>query len=231
MTSSRVPQRWLLSINITEYDPELIQFYNQKGFVLENRENSANDPAYLEASLSNGQLPRDKFLSIYSKINLNGFVTRRDYTKAIDEIQMNLKFENCKLLFIYIGGHGVTGDKLLFSDGRTLHYTDIIERFRTKLRMLNKPIICLNNLCRPRSSGKVTDQLPTEVQYLLQQNSLRNEIKADSPTEIYVTYDDRGAHKSRSHTGAFLLLRMYFIIKKYFYTTDAKSQCQFFKKV
>ena len=214
LTNAGVPQRWLLTINITEYDEKLIKFYEQKGLVLENRQNSEKDPSFLEASLSNGQLPRDKFKRIYSKTDLNGFVTRRAYTRAIDEIQTSWIFDDCKLLLIYIGGHGVTGDRLLFSDGRTIHYTDILKKFRSRLRMMNKPIIMINNICRPRSSDEITNELPPYDEFVSMQNSLRDDIQSDSAPEKYVYYDDRGPHNNLYHTGWF-----------YFWFTISSLKC------
>ena len=177
-------------------------FYKSKGFDLENRQNAVRDPAYLHAALSNGLLPRDKFVHITSKIDLNGYVTKIDYEKAIDEIQMSNRFENCKLLLIYIGGHGVAGDKLLFSDGQTIHFTDVIARFRRRLRMINKPIICLNNLCRPLSPKKITNELPIHEQFVILKQQQNDYIQTDAPSERYIYFDDRGPHHKLAHSGS-----------------------------
>ena len=147
ITDSGVPHCWLLTINITEYDDDLKKFYKENGVDLTDRPEAAADPTLLESALNDGLLPRDKFKRIYSPTNLNGSVTRRDYIKAINEIHFQWDFNKCKLLFIYIGGHGVAGDQILFSDGGTVHYTDIIDQFRNRYTMMNKPIICLNNFC------------------------------------------------------------------------------------
>ena len=196
-------KRWFLSINITNYD-ELIEFYKSKGGHLDDRQNAVNDPSYLEASLSNGQIPRDKFVRIHSKIDLNGYVTRRDYTKAINELIMNKRFDDCKLLFIYIGGHGVEGDQILFSDGHTIHYTDVIAKIRRRLRMINKAIILLNNLCRPPSSRKMKNELPLHEQFVLRKQHQNDPIQTDAPVERYICFNDRGdePHHILAHTGS-----------------------------
>ena len=179
-----------------------------KGFEpLEDRTNAVNDPSYLHASLSDGQLPRDKFIRIESKINLNGFVTKLDYTKAITELQMTLKFDDCKLLFIYLGCHGVAGDKILFSDGHTVHYTDVVATFRKRLRMMNKPIILLTNFCRDIASSQTLKKfdLPIHEQFVLHKQQQKDSIQSDAPSERYIYFDDRNhGHHNLAHTGLLL---------------------------
>ena len=191
------------------------KYYKENGVELTDRPEAAADPSLLESALKNGLLPRDKFKRIYSTINLNGNltnkinghtlngkVTRKDYMKAINEIQFQWDFNQCKLLFIYIGAHGVAGDQILFSDGRTVHYTDIIDQFRNKYTMMNKPIICLNNFCRPPFPKRSMAELPLHIKFINAKNKEKGILKSDAVEEFEV-FDDRGPHHNRLHTVIF----------------------------
>ena len=209
-SKSRVPQRWLLTINITHYDDELKDFYKKHGGKLEDRLEAVNDPSFLEYALSNGQ-PEDQFKRIYSTTELNGFVSRKNYIKAINEILFQWNFHECKLLFIFIAGHGAAGDKILFSDGRTAHFTEIIEQFRNKYAMMNKPIICLNNSCRPSLSNNPSAEPPLHARFIIAQKQKAGQLRSDTAIESFEYYDDRGPHHSRLHTGKLLfILRIMF---------------------
>ena len=206
VTSSGASQRWLWTINITEYDDDLKNFYRENNAELQDRIEANNDPAILEAALSNGLLPRDRFKRIYTDENLNGFVTKQDYMNSIKNISSQWVFQKCKMLFIYVAGHGVSDDKILFSDCRTVHYTHIIDQFRSQHTMMNKPIIVINNLCRPPSSNNPNSKPPLHMRFLTEKLKENGTVRSEGPSEEYDIYDDRYGrdHHSRLHTG-FLL--------------------------
>ena len=204
VTSSKMSQRWLLTMNITRYDNDLKDFYHKNDGELQDRIGADNDPAIIEAALSDGLLPRDRFRRIHSNENLNGFVTKHAYMKSINNISYQWDFNQCKMLFIYVAGHGASDDKILFSDGRTIHYTHIIEHFRSKYKMINKPIICIYNLCRPPSSNKPNSKPALHAKFLTEKLNEIGMVRSDGSSETYDIYDDRVPHHSRLHTG-FLL--------------------------
>ena len=131
-------------------------------------------------------------------------MSKTNYIKAINEILLTWNFHECKLLFIYIAGHGVCGDKILFSDGRTAHYTDVIELFRNKYAMMNKPIICLNNFCRPPLSNSPYAEPALHSKFVISKNKATGQLRSDTADEPYEYYDDRGPHHNRLHTGKLL---------------------------
>ena len=143
-------------------------------------------------------------MRIYTDENMNGFVTKQAYMKSINKISLQWDFHKCKMLFIYVAGHGVSDDKILFSDGRTVHYTHIIEQFRSKYAMINKPIICLNNLCRLPSSNNPNSKPALHMRFLTEKLKENGTVRSEGPSEKYEIYDDRTPHHSRLHTG-FLL--------------------------
>ena len=194
------------TINITEYDDDLKNFYLTNGAEFHDRGEAVNDPAILEAALTDGLLPRDKFKRIYTEENLNGFVSKQDFIKSINKIAFQWDFNQCKMLFIYVAGHGVADDKILFSDGRTIHYTHIIEQFRSKYAMINKPIICLNNLCRPKSSNKPNSIPALHERFLAEKLKDTGILRSEGPTDTCDIYDDRVPHHSRLHTGFYYQL-------------------------